>query len=91
MANAECTDSGSALIYMPEDIVHDYYAKVPTAKQLDKNGDYTYECSVNKTLPSLNITIGKSYSAIVPSSMMSFSPNMSDAKSESVDYQMLAE
>lgn len=65
-------DTGTSLIYLPDDIVNTYYSAVSGA--IGSDGSYTFPCA--STLPDLGISIGGQL-AVVPGSYLNY--NQQDA------------
>jgi aspergillopepsin I len=51
-------DTGTTLMLLPPQTVKDYYASVPEAKLVVKEGGYVYPCSSISKLPDLTMSIG---------------------------------
>ena len=64
-------DTGTTLIYVPDDVVSAYYAKVQGAQNDSNQGGYDFPCSA--TLPDFSITIGgKAHT--VPGKYINYAP-----------------
>ena len=64
-------DTGTTLLYLPQNVVTAYYNKVSGAKLDSSQGGYTFPCGA--ALPSITLGIG-SYKAVVPGSYMNYAP-----------------
>lgn len=64
-------DTGTTLLYLPDDIVTAYYGAVDGATNDQQQGGYTYPCST--TLPSISFGIG-GYTAVVPGTFVNYAP-----------------
>lgn len=64
-------DTGTTLLYLPDNIVSNYYRQVRGARNDQQQGGYTYPCSA--TLPSISFNIG-GYTAVVPGSYVNYAP-----------------
>lgn len=64
-------DTGTTLLYLPDDIVGAYYSSVNGAQNDQQQGGYTYPCSTD--LPDISFAIG-SYTAVVPGSYVNYAP-----------------
>ncbi|KAL8720601.1 MAG: hypothetical protein Q9225_002565 [Loekoesia sp. 1 TL-2023] len=64
-------DTGTTLLYLPDDIVAAYYGAVDGAQNDQQQGGYTYPCSTD--LPDISFAIG-SYTAVVPGSYVNYAP-----------------
>ncbi|KAL8708425.1 MAG: hypothetical protein Q9220_006715 [cf. Caloplaca sp. 1 TL-2023] len=64
-------DTGTTLLYLPDDIVDAYYGAVDGATNDQQQGGYTYACDAE--LPDISIAIG-SYTAVVPGSYVNYAP-----------------
>ncbi|KAL8685006.1 MAG: hypothetical protein Q9218_008025 [Villophora microphyllina] len=64
-------DTGTTLLYLPEDVVDNYYNSVDGAQNDSQQGGYTYPC--NAALPDITFGIG-GYSATVPGSYVNYAP-----------------
>ncbi|KAL8937295.1 MAG: hypothetical protein Q9216_004495 [Gyalolechia sp. 2 TL-2023] len=64
-------DTGTTLLYLPDDIVNAYYGSVDGAQDDQQQGGFTYPCSAD--LPDISFTIG-SYTAVVPGSYVNYAP-----------------
>ena len=68
---AAIADTGTTLLYLPDNIVSDYYGQVDGAQNDQQQGGYTYPCDA--TLPDISFGIG-SYTAVVPGSYVNYAP-----------------
>lgn len=68
---AAIADTGTTLLYLPDDIVDAYYGAVDGAQNDQQQGGYTYPCSAN--LPDISFGIG-GYTAVVPGSYVNYAP-----------------
>ncbi|KAL8676987.1 MAG: hypothetical protein Q9186_006547 [Xanthomendoza sp. 1 TL-2023] len=64
-------DTGTTLLYLPDDIVNAYYGSVTGAKNDNEQGGFTYPCSAD--LPDISFGIG-GYKAVVPGSYVNYAP-----------------
>ena len=64
-------DTGTTLLYLPDDIVDAYYGAVDGAKNDQQQGGYTYPCDA--ALPDISFGIG-GYTAVVPGSYVNYAP-----------------
>ncbi|KAL8824685.1 MAG: hypothetical protein Q9170_008077 [Blastenia crenularia] len=64
-------DTGTTLLYLPDDIVSAYYGSVNGAQNDQQQGGYTYPCSTD--LPDISFGIG-AYTAVVPGSYVNYAP-----------------
>ncbi|KAL8808873.1 MAG: hypothetical protein Q9200_003937 [Gallowayella weberi] len=64
-------DTGTTLLYLPDDIVNAYYRSVTGAKNDNEQGGFTYPCNAN--LPDISFGIG-GYNAVVPGSYVNYAP-----------------
>ncbi|KAI4179957.1 MAG: hypothetical protein L6R41_007541 [Letrouitia leprolyta] len=64
-------DTGTTLLYLPDDVVDAYYGAVNGAENDSQQGGYTYPCSTS--LPSISFAIG-SYTAVVPGTFVNYAP-----------------
>lgn len=64
-------DTGTTLLFLPEQIVDAYYADAPSAFYNSTVGGYVLPCST--TLPNITFDISN-YKALVPGSYMNFRP-----------------
>lgn len=64
-------DTGTTLLYLPDNIVNSYYRSVRGARNDQQQGGYTYPCNAN--LPSITFNIG-GYNAVVPGSYVNYAP-----------------
>ncbi|KAL8635686.1 MAG: hypothetical protein Q9228_006851 [Teloschistes exilis] len=64
-------DTGTTLLYLPDNIVSSYYRSVRGARNNQQQGGYTYPC--NAALPSITFNIG-GYNAVVPGSYVNYAP-----------------
>ncbi|KAF2150939.1 peptidase A1 [Myriangium duriaei CBS 260.36] len=62
-------DTGTTLLLLPDNVVSDYYGKVPGAANDQSQGGYTFDCSA--TLPDLSFSISGG-SITVPGSYINF-------------------
>ena len=71
-------DTGTTLIYLPEQMVKAYYAGVPSAFYNSKLAAFTFPCGT--TLPSITFDIGN-YHAVVPGPFINLRPRSYDDNS----------
>jgi len=71
IAYSVIADTGTTLIYMPNDVVAAYYAQVPGSQNLRAAGGYIFPCAA--TLPDMSFMIS-GYAAVVPGSFFNYSP-----------------
>lgn len=64
-------DTGTTLLYLPQQVVTAYYAQVKGAVLDNSQGGYTFPCST--TLPSLTVGVG-TYRALVPGIYINYAP-----------------
>ncbi|KAL8735769.1 MAG: hypothetical protein Q9166_000632 [cf. Caloplaca sp. 2 TL-2023] len=64
-------DTGTTLLYLPDNIVDAYYGSVSGANNDEQQGGYVYPC--NTDLPDISFGIG-SYTAVVPGSYVNYAP-----------------
>lgn len=64
-------DTGTTLLYLPDDIVSAYYGAVDGSQNDQQQGGYTYPCSA--ALPDISFGIG-GYNAVVPGSYVNYAP-----------------
>lgn len=64
-------DTGTTLLLVDDAVVTAYYAAVPSAKNDQTQGGYTFPCS--STLPDITFAIGN-YNAVVSGSLINFAP-----------------
>ncbi|KAL8817356.1 MAG: hypothetical protein Q9223_003796 [Gallowayella weberi] len=64
-------DTGTTLLYLPDDIVNAYYRSVTGAKNDNEQGGFIYPCNAN--LPDISFGIG-GYNAVVPGSYVNYAP-----------------
>ncbi|KAL9598616.1 MAG: hypothetical protein Q9219_004361 [cf. Caloplaca sp. 3 TL-2023] len=64
-------DTGTTLLYLPDEIVDSYYGSVDGAQNDQQQGGYTYPCSA--ALPDISFGIG-GYTAVVPGSYVNYAP-----------------
>lgn len=64
-------DTGTTLLYLPDDIVDSYYGAVQGAKNDQQQGGYTYPCAAE--LPEISFEID-SYTAVVPGTFITYAP-----------------
>ncbi|KAL8704530.1 MAG: hypothetical protein Q9201_002304 [Fulgogasparrea decipioides] len=64
-------DTGTTLLYLPDDVVDVYYGAVAGAKNDQQQGGFTYPCSAD--LPAISFGIG-GYTAVVPGSYVNYAP-----------------
>ncbi|KAL8784261.1 MAG: hypothetical protein Q9213_004083 [Squamulea squamosa] len=62
-------DTGTTIVYLPDDFVKAYYSNIPDAGYNSAQGGYTYPCSA--TLSSFTLGIG-SYKAVIPASYITY-------------------
>lgn len=62
-------DTGTSLIYLPEQLVNNYYAGIPSAYYNSTVAGFLFPCDA--TLPSITFDIG-GYHAVVPGSFMKY-------------------
>ncbi|GAM90331.1 hypothetical protein ANO11243_083740 [Dothideomycetidae sp. 11243] len=65
-------DTGTTLLYVPDDAVNDYYSNIGSAQNSDQYGGYIFDCS--ETLPDFSVRIGSGTST-VPGSYINFQDN----------------
>lgn len=65
-------DTGTTLLYLPDNIVDAYYGAVSGATNNQQQGGYTYPC--NNALPDISFQIGGGYTAVVPGSYVTYAP-----------------
>lgn len=78
-------DTGTTLLYLPDNVVDDYYDRVSSASYNNDQGGYTFPCGT--TLPSITLTIG-SYSAVVPGPFIQYAPIDKASQSEFAGIEM---
>ncbi|KAL8947323.1 MAG: hypothetical protein Q9222_006379 [Ikaeria aurantiellina] len=64
-------DTGTTLLYLPDDIVEAYYGAVDGATNDQQQGGFTYACDAD--LPDISFSIG-GYTAVVPGSYVNYAP-----------------
>ncbi|KAL8868022.1 MAG: hypothetical protein Q9174_005267, partial [Haloplaca sp. 1 TL-2023] len=64
-------DTGTTLLYLPDDVVNAYYSAVDGATDDAQQGGFTYPCAAN--LPDIKFDIG-AYTAVVPGSYVNYAP-----------------
>ena len=64
-------DTGTTLLYLPQQIVKAYYAQVKGAALNNADGGFVFPCTA--TLPDLTVGIG-SYRALVPGNYLNYAP-----------------
>lgn len=64
-------DTGTTLLYLPDDVVDVYYGMVSSASYNSGQGGYTFPCGT--TLPSITLAIG-SHRAVVPGPFLQYAP-----------------
>jgi aspergillopepsin I len=60
-------DTGTSILMLPNQIVHDYYAQIPSAKNEPSMNGFIFDC--DEKIPSLSMKVGN-YTATVPSDLM---------------------
>lgn len=63
-------DTGTSLLYLPEQVVEDYYSQTGASYDSSQGG-YTFDCS--EDIPDITINIG-GYNAVVPGSFIKYAP-----------------
>ncbi|KAF3911108.1 Aspergillopepsin-F [Arthrobotrys entomopaga] len=61
-SNGAVLDTGTTLLYMSNQVVKNYYSKVPHSQYAANTGGWTYPCST--ALPDLYVPFGKSFAKI---------------------------
>lgn len=64
-------DTGTTLLYLPDNVVDAYYGPVSSASYDSTQGGYTFPCGT--TLPSITLAVGD-YGAVVPGSFVEYAP-----------------
>ena len=79
-------DTGSSVMYLPEDIVDAYYSQVNGAQYQEEMAGWAFAC--NAKLPDFSLVIGE-HKATVPGSFINFSPTQDGSPRELIFLALL--
>lgn len=65
-------DTGTSVIMLPEDVVREYYARIAGSDNNPAVGGWVFDCSSD--LPDLLLALDDHYTAVVPGSLLNYSP-----------------
>lgn len=65
-------DTGTTLLLVPDPQTTAYYRAIPSARHDPTSSMWLFPCAQSASLPSLQLTIGGAYTAVVPGALLNF-------------------